>query len=216
MLIAMATYRPRDRFFQKAREKGLPSRAAFKIEELLDRYHLARPGARVVDLGCAPGGWLAILARAVGPRGKVVGVDLVQCRTPAGEVKIIVGDIREPAVRAGIITALGGSADLVTSDLAPKLSGIADRDQARMEELVDAALDFAAATLRLGGAMIAKVFMGAGFENFVKRFRRDFELVVITRTRASRPGSAELYVVARGFRAAAVHRSGQQPAQGTE
>jgi len=207
----MATYRPRDRFFQKAREKGLPSRAAFKLEELLERYRLARAGTRVADLGCAPGGWLAILGRAVAPGGRVIGIDLVPCRAPAGEVKVVTGDIREPGLRAEVIAMLGGSADLVTSDLAPKLSGIADRDRARMEELVDAALDFTAATLRPGGAMLAKIFMGAGFEDLIARFQRHFERVEVARTRASRPGSAELYVVARGFRAArggAVTRNG--------
>ena len=200
MLNAMASYRPRDRFFHKAREQGLPSRAAFKLEELLARYRLAHRGARVADLGCAPGGWLAILGRAVAPGGRVVGVDLVPCRARISGVTIIAGDIREAAARTQAIAALGGSADLVTSDLAPKLSGVADRDQARMTELIEAALAFAAATLRPGGAMLAKVFMGAGFEDLIARFQRHFERVEVARTRASRPGSAELYVVARGFR----------------
>lgn len=196
----MASYRPRDRFFHKAREQGLPSRAAFKLEELLARYRLARPGTRVADLGCAPGGWLAIVGREVAPGGRVVGVDLVPCRAPVSGVTIVTGDICEAAVRTDAIAALGGRADLVTSDLAPKLSGIADRDQARMAELVEAALNFAAMTLKPGGAMLAKVFMGAGFEELIARFRHHFDRVAVARTEASRRGSAELYVVARGFR----------------
>jgi len=195
----MATYTPRDRFYRKAREQGLASRAAFKIEELIDRFKLARPGARIVDLGCAPGGWLEILARAAGPHGRVVGVDLVECRVPG--VITIAGDIRDSALSAAIAEKLGGRADLITSDLAPKLSGIAARDQARSRELVEAALALADPLLRPGGAMVAKLFMGADFEPIVAEFRRQFSSVQIARTEATRPGSSELYIVARDFRA---------------
>jgi len=193
----MAIYTPHDRFYRKARERGFASRAAFKIEELIERFKLARPGARIVDLGCAPGGWLKILARAAGKHGAVVGVDLVECKAPG--VITIAGDIREPAVAAAIAEQLGGPADLITSDLAPKLSGIAARDQARSRELVQAALGVAQRLLRPGGAMVAKLFMGADFEPTVAEFRRRFSSVQIARTEATRPGSSELYIVARDF-----------------
>jgi len=196
----MATYQPHDRLYRQARARGLPSRAAFKLEELLERYRLVRPGGRVIDLGCAPGGWLAILGRAAGPEGRVIGVDLVACRAPGGRIETVTGDLREPAVRARVAAMLGGRADLVTSDLAPKLSGIAERDAARMAELLEVALEFAAATLRPGGAMIAKIFMDANFEALTARFRRHFDRVEVARTQASRPGSSELYLVARGLR----------------
>jgi len=195
----MATYTPRDKFYRKARAQGLASRAAFKIEELIDRFKLARPGAKIIDLGCAPGGWLEILARAAGPHGTVVGVDLAECRMPG--VITIAGDIRDSAVAAAIAEKLGGPADLITSDLAPKLSGIAARDQARSRELVEAALGLAQALLRPGGAMVAKLFMGADFDPIVAEFRRGFSSVQIARTEATRPGSSELYIVARDFRA---------------
>lgn len=195
----MATYRPHDRYFQKARDKGLPSRAAFKLEELLERYRLVRAGSRVVDLGCAPGGWLAILGRAVNPGGRVVGVDLAPCRAVGANVRVVTGDIRDLGVRAQVAELLGGSAGLVTSDLAPKLSGIADRDRARMEELLETALAFACAILKPRGAMVAKVFMGPGLEDLMASLKRHFGRVEIARTRATRPGSAELYVVARDF-----------------
>ncbi len=197
----MARYDPHDKFYRKARAAGLPSRAAFKLEELIARFKVARPGARVADLGCAPGGWLAILTRAVGPGGRVVGVDLDQCRPPAPNVVTIAGDFRDAAIRA-LVAAHLRAADLITSDLSPKLTGIADRDQARSAELLMIALDFAAAILKPGGAMIAKLFMGAEFENLKRSFDRAFDQVEIARTRASRPGSSELYLVARGFRAA--------------
>lgn len=198
----MARYEPHDTFYRKARERGLPSRAAFKIEELLARYHLVRRGARVADLGCAPGGWLKMLAAAVGPQGRVAGVDLAACPAIAPNVVTIVGDIREPATIGAITAALGEQADLVTSDLAPKLSGVADSDQARMLELVDSALEGARELLRPGGAMVTKLFMGADFREARRAFERHFSRVELTRPRASRPGSSELYLVARGFRPA--------------
>ena len=198
----MAKYERHDTFYRKARERGLPSRAAFKIEELLARFRLVRPGARVVDLGCAPGGWLSMLAAAAGPQGRVVGMDLAACPAGAANAIMLVGDIRDPASVAALAKALGARADLVTSDLAPKLSGVAERDQARMLELVRAALDCARALLRPGGAMVIKVFMGEDLGAAVEAYARDFASVERTRTRASRPGSSELYLVARGFRGA--------------
>lgn len=197
----MARYEPRDKFYRKAREAGLPSRAAFKLEELIARFKLARPGARVADLGCAPGGWLAILGRAVGAKGRVVGVDLAVTRAPAPNVSTIVGDIRDAATRAEVAARLGGSADLVTCDLSPKLTGIAERDQARSAELLTIALEFAHSVLKPGGAMVAKLFMGAEFGEITAAFERAFAKVEIARTKATRPGSSELYLVARGFHA---------------
>lgn len=198
----MARYQPHDRFYRKARERGLPSRAAFKLEELLDRYRLVAPGARIVDLGCAPGGWLAILSRAAAEGGRIVGVDLVECRNaPAGTVTLV-ADIRDPLTAKAIEAALGGPADLVVSDLSPRLSGIAERDQARARELLESALGFARGSLRAGGAMVAKVFMGGDFGDVTAAFKRHFARVDVTRTRATRPGSSELYVIARDFRPA--------------
>src|SRR5258708_919346 len=196
----MARYDRPDKFYRKARAAGLPSRAAFKLEELLARFKLVRAGACVIDLGCAPGGWLAILARAVGSNGRVVGIDLAECRAIAPNVMTIAGDIRDAAMRIEVAARLGGGADLITSDLSPKLSGIADRDQARSTELLTIVLEFAGAVLKPGGAMIAKVFMGGEFVGIKSAFERAFDKVEITHTKASRPGSSELYLVARGFR----------------
>jgi|SRR5581483_3888295 len=197
----MATYEPHDKYYRKARARGLPSRAAFKLEELITRSKLIPRAGRVADLGCAPGGWLAILARAVGPEGRVVGVDLARCANPPAGVTTLVGDITDPEVAARVLDALGGGADLVTSDLSPRLSGIAERDEARFEEVLRAALAFARRALKSGGAMIAKIFMGRDFKRIVAEFERDFARVEVMRTAATRPGSSELYVVARGFKA---------------
>jgi 23S rRNA (uridine2552-2'-O)-methyltransferase len=200
----MATYQPHDKYYRKARARGLVSRAAFKIEEIIARSKLVPRDARILDLGCAPGGWLVILARAVGPKGRVVGVDLAHCANPPPPAVAIVGDITDPATGERAIAALGGPADLVTSDLAPKLSGITARDEAQSEQLLSAARNFASRALKPGGAMVAKVFMGGDFKQMIEQFKRDFEQVEVTRTAATRPGSAELYVVARGFKRKAI------------
>jgi 23S rRNA (uridine2552-2'-O)-methyltransferase len=199
----MARYKYRDRFQRKAHEQGLPSRAAFKIEELIDRFKLVRTGDRVFDLGCAPGGWLAIIAGAVGERGKVVGLDIAVCNWQAPNVRTLAGDIREPEVRRSAIEALGSVADVIISDLSPKLSGIAERDQAQSLELIGAALELAHAALKPNGKMAAKAFMNASFAEIRSMFARDFAKVEVVHTKASRPGSAELYIVAHGFHPAA-------------
>ena len=196
----MPTYEPHDKFYRKARAMGLPSRAAFKIEEILARNRLVPKAARIVDLGCAPGGWLAILVHAAGSGGRIVGVDLAPVKNPPAGTITIVGDILDDAVAARAASELGGRASLVTSDLAPKLTGISARDEARSRELIDAALSFAIAILAPGGAMVAKLFMGAEFKQVVDTFKRHFVNVDVTRTKASRPGSSELYIVARDFR----------------
>jgi 23S rRNA (uridine2552-2'-O)-methyltransferase len=193
------TYEPHDKFYRKARAMGLPSRAAFKIEEILARKRLVPKDARIVDLGCAPGGWLAILAKNVGAGGRVVGVDLAPVKNPPAGATTIVGDILDATVIARVANELGGRADLVTSDLAPKLTGIAARDEAQSRELIEAALAFAVSILAPKGAMVVKLFMGSEFKDVVDAFKRHFGTVEVTRTKASRPGSAELYIVARDF-----------------
>jgi 23S rRNA (uridine2552-2'-O)-methyltransferase len=203
----MGRYRHRDHFYRRAGELGLRSRAAFKLEELLTRFKLLDKGGRVIDLGCAPGGWLAILTRFVGSGGRVVGVDLVPCLNTASNVVTLVANVAAPEVRLRVAEALGSAADLVTSDLAPKLSGIADRDQSRSLELLEAALALARTLLKPGGAMIAKIFMGPEFEETRALFTRDFAQVAVARTQASRPGSSELYLVARGFQRCPVNHA---------
>ena len=195
----MAKYEPRDKYYRKARAQGLPSRAAFKIEELIARIKLP-PDARVLDLGCAPGGWLAILGATVGRNGRVIGIDLASCKNFGGSVETIVADIRDPKLPDIIKEKLGRPADLVTSDLAPKLTGIRAHDDAQFEELIDAALAIASATLKRDGTMIAKLFMSATFKEILARIEKHFAKVAVTKVKATRPGSSELYVIARGFR----------------
>lgn len=199
----MAHYQPRDKYFKRAREQGLPSRAAFKLSELLERYRLLRPRMRVLDLGCAPGGFLAVLARMAGGDAKVVGVDLVECPLAPPKITALTGDMADPAVRRAALDSLGGPADLIISDMAPKLSGIKAQDEARCEELLHLALQTAAEMLKPGGALIAKAFMSGDFAQILAAFRARFRTVDIVRTAATRPGSRELYLVAREFHPAA-------------
>ena len=195
----MAKYDPHDRYYRKAREKGLPSRAAFKIEELIKRIKLPSDG-RIIDLGCAPGGWLVILGAAVGGSGRVIGIDVMPCRNFGPPVETIVADIRDPGLPGRLNDLLGAPADLVTSDLAPKLTGIRDHDDARFEELIESAIAIACRTLKPGGTMIAKLFMSSAFKQTLARFEERYSGVEVTKVKATRPGSSELYVIARGFR----------------
>jgi 23S rRNA (uridine2552-2'-O)-methyltransferase len=196
----MPRYHHRDRFHRRAEILGLRSRAAFKLEELLARFKLLSEGGRVIDLGCAPGGWLSILARTVGSRGRIVGIDLAPCAGTASNVITLAGDVGAPEIRRKMAEALGSAADLITSDLAPKLSGIAEQDQARSRELVETALDLARDFLKPGGAMVVKIFMGPDFELMRAKFAHGFVRIDVARTQATRPGSSELFIVARGFR----------------
>jgi 23S rRNA (uridine2552-2'-O)-methyltransferase len=190
-------YRRKDRFYRRAKAEGLRSRAAFKLEDL--GAELISPGDRVVDLGAWPGGWLQVAARHAGRDGIIVGVDLAEV-PPLGlaNVRVVRGDVRDPEIQRAVDAAVGGEADVVLSDLAPKLSGIRDRDQALAEELGRAALATALRLLRPGGGFVCKVFMGSGHAAFVAEVRRAFDRVTVTKPEATRARSSELYVVARG------------------
>lgn len=195
-------YQRKDAFYARAKVEGYRSRAAYKLAELQQRQHLLRRGDRVVDLGAWPGGWLQIAAAAVGSEGRVVGVDLQRIE-PLGlaNVHTVAGDITHPEILQQITALCGGKADVVLSDLAPKLSGIRARDEARGAELIALAIGFAHEVLRPGGSFVAKLFMGPDAQAHVTALRAAFEEVRTTRPEATRKGSAEIYVIARRFRA---------------
>lgn len=192
-----------DRFVREARQQGLRSRAAFKLEELA--AGLVRPGQAVVDLGCWPGGWLQVSAGLVGPSGRVVGVDLAEM-TPLGlaQVRFVRGDLADAETRASLRRELGRPANVLLSDMAPKLSGIRDRDLARSQDLVRLAFDVAGELLAPGGAVICKLFMGAGFEELLAEIRPSFDKTTIRHAQATRRSSAELYLLGKGYRRASV------------
>ncbi len=193
-------YNPHDRYFKKAKLEGYRSRAAYKLIELNQRFRLLRPGDAVVDLGAAPGGWLQVAAKAVGPKGKVVGVDL-QAINPFNESNITVleGDITTAGIQAKIKELIGGPADSVLSDLAPKLSGIRDADMARCLELNRMALQVAVELLRPGGALLIKSFVSEDLQTFTGELKQYFSAVQRTKPEATRQGSSEFYFYAKGF-----------------
>jgi len=190
-----------DPFVAKAKAAGYRSRAAFKLLEIDQRFGLMKPGGRVVDLGAAPGGWAQAAVRAVGPRGQVVGVDLVPIEPVAG-AQFLRGDFLDDAVRAQAAQALGGPADAVLSDMAASASGHRGADHLRIIALCEAALDFAEDVLAPGGAFCAKVLRGGAEGELLARMKRAFTTVKHMKPQASRSESSEIYVVAQGFRGA--------------
>jgi 23S rRNA (uridine2552-2'-O)-methyltransferase len=189
-----------DPYVKRAREEGWRSRAAFKLEEIQRSDRLIRPGMTIVDLGAAPGGWSQLAARLLDGRGRVVALDILPMPELAG-VEFIEGDFESEEVLGLLRAALGDrKADLVMSDMAPNMMGIADVDHARSMNLVDLAVDFAALHLRTGGDLLLKVFQGREFQPLVAKLRKNYESVKLRKPKASRGRSAEVYVLARGLR----------------
>jgi 23S rRNA (uridine2552-2'-O)-methyltransferase len=186
-----------DPYVAAARQQGWRSRSAFKLIELDERFHLIRRGARVVDLGAAPGGWTQVAMQ----RGAahVTAVDLLPIDPVAGAA-ILRGDFTDAGLQDQLIAALGGRADLVLSDMAPNTIGHAATDHLRIVALAEAALDFAIEVLAEGGGFVTKVFQGGAEKPMLDRLRRHFASVRHAKPPASRKESSELYVVATGFR----------------
>jgi len=189
-----------DPYVKRAHDEGWRSRAAFKLEEIQRSDHLLRPGMTVVDLGAAPGGWSQFAARTLAGRGRVIALDLLEMPAVPG-VEFLQGDFNDEVVLQELLARLGDTrVDLVMSDMAPNMMGIADVDHDRSMNLVELALDFAGRTLRPGGDFLVKVFQGRSFQPFIAQLRGQFETVKLRKPKASRARSAEVYVLARGFR----------------
>jgi 23S rRNA (uridine2552-2'-O)-methyltransferase len=191
----------KDAFHQRAKREGYRSRAAYKLDEFQRDHRLLRPGDRVVDLGCWPGGWLQVAAEAVGPSGRVVGVDLAAIAPPIHFETVIAfqADLTEPGVSARILDALGGPADAVLSDAAPKLTGIRATDRAHEEALLEAIEALLPALLRPGGTLVTKLLEGPEAQAVAKRLQERFASARITKSQATRKGSSEKYLIARDF-----------------
>jgi 23S rRNA (uridine2552-2'-O)-methyltransferase len=189
-------YNPRDRFWQKAKKEGLRARSAYKLEEIQDRFHILRPGARVLDLGAAPGGWCQIAAREAGPKGFVLGLDLEPIAPLPPPAQTWVADAFAPELLDRLRSEGRAPYDAVLSDLAPKTSGVRGSDEARSLELAGRALDLSLRVLKPSGFFVVKVFMGGDFEGFLKRCRQAFRQVRVVRPEASvARGSKEVYLV---------------------
>ena len=194
-------YDRKDTFYQKAKQEGYRSRAAYKLLELQRELRIFKPGDRVIDLGSWPGGWVQVAASLVGNVGQVVGIDLVALDPlPLSNVTLVQGDATDPRQREQILALLGGRSDVMLSDMAPKLSGIRETDDARAMELCRTALACAPQLVRPGGALLLKVFMGSEYKVFLTELRATFTIVKVTRPEATRKGSAETYVLATGLR----------------
>jgi 23S rRNA (uridine2552-2'-O)-methyltransferase len=184
-----------DPYVRKAKEQGYRSRAAFKLLELNGKERFLRPGALVVDLGAAPGGWAQVAAERVRPGGRVIAVDLLPI-APITGVRVLRGDFRENAV----LEALEGRrADVVLCDVAPNLSGIGNVDQARALELAGAAIDFCMQALKPQGVFLVKAFQGEAFQELLARLKENFVKVKVVKPTASRGESSETYLVVRGL-----------------
>jgi 23S rRNA (uridine2552-2'-O)-methyltransferase len=189
----------KDGYVRKAKEQGYRARSAFKLLEIDARDRLLRPGGKVIDLGAAPGGWSQVAAAKVGNTGRVVAVDLLEI-APITGVTVLRGDFREPEVRRAVRAALGGSADVVLSDLSPNISGIASADQANAARLAVLATEFSREVLKPGGAFLVKVFQGEAFEEVLAALRGAFGAVATRKPKASRDDSRETYLLARAPR----------------
>ena len=205
-----------DTYVKLAQKDGYRARAAYKLKEIDESLGLIRPGQLVVDLGSVPGAWSQYLRRRFAPKtagvggaavgellGTIIALDILPMDAIEG-VQFIQGDFREDAVLAQLHALVAGRAvDLVVSDLAPNLSGIEATDSARIEHLVELALAFAQSHLKLNGALVAKVFHGAGYSQLVTLFKQQFRVVKAIKPKASRDKSSETFLVGMGLKAAA-------------
>jgi 23S rRNA (uridine2552-2'-O)-methyltransferase len=186
-----------DIYVHEARRLGYRSRAIFKLKEIQERDRILKQGMTVVDLGAAPGGWSQYARPLLGPSGRLVALDILPME-PIPQVEFICGDFREDAVLQQLEGLAGeGQVDLVLSDMAPNITGIDIADQAAGVYLAELALDFAGKRLKRGGNMLVKLFMGDGFEQYVKKLREHFGAVQVRKPKASRPRSSEVYLLAR-------------------
>jgi 23S rRNA (uridine2552-2'-O)-methyltransferase len=195
-----------DPYVKLAQREGYRARAAFKLKEIDEDEKLIKPGQVIVDLGCTPGSWAQYTRRKLagkeggGINGTLIGLDMLPME-PIADFHFIQGDFREDSVLAQLEEVLQGrKADLVLSDMAPNLSGIADADAARMEHLIEIAIEFSQFHLKPGGALLVKCFKDMGFTQLVERFRQEFKTVLQKKPKASRDKSSEIFLLGRGLK----------------
>ena len=189
-----------DVYVQRAQKEGYRSRAVYKLMEINDKDRIIRPGMSVLDLGSAPGGWSQVAGEWVGVHGRMVASDILPMDT-LPDVRFVQGDFTEQETYDRIMAELNNQPlDVVLSDMAPNMSGLTEVDQPRAMYLVELATELARTSLAPGGAFIAKVFQGEGFETWFREIRGCFTRVVTRKPAASRPRSREVYVVASGFK----------------
>lgn len=189
-----------DPYVQRAQQDGYRARAAYKLIEVDERDHLLKPGAIVVNLGSTPGSWCQVAVKRCGAKGKVLALDILPMEPVAG-VDFLHGDFTEDTVLEDLESRLEGArVDVVLSDMAPNLSGVASVDQARSIHLCELALDFAVRHLKPGGQFLVKIFQGEGFMEYRKQMEAAFASVQVRKPKASRDRSAEVYLLGKGPR----------------
>jgi 23S rRNA (uridine2552-2'-O)-methyltransferase len=186
-----------DPYVALAKARGYRSRAAFKLIEIDEKTHLLRRGLRVIDLGCAPGGWLQVLVER--GAGAMAGVDLLPVG-PLSGAQLIEGDFTDPGMGERLVALIGGAPDLILSDMAPNTTGHRETDHLRIIGLIEAAVDFAQRTLKPGGAFVSKAFQGGETAGVFATLKASFAEVKMVKPKASRAESSEVYLVALGFR----------------
>ena len=189
----------RDQYRRLAKDQGYRARSAYKLLQMNRSYNIIKKGDKVVDLGCAPGGWLQVAMKEVGSSGKVIGVDLKPV-TPVAGATILQGSIENPNMLSKIAEILGCNADVILSDMAPNVSGVWDIDHARQISLSTIALGFARQVLRVGGSSVFKIFEGEMLKEFKSELRKSFGKVLLSKPSASRQESSELYIVCLDFK----------------
>jgi 23S rRNA (uridine2552-2'-O)-methyltransferase len=189
----------RDQYRRLAKDQGYRARSAYKLLQINRSYHIIKKGDKVVDLGCAPGGWLQVAVKEVRSSGNVIGMDLKPVTPVAGAI-ILQGSIEDPNMLSKIAEILGCKADVVLSDLAPNVSGVWDIDHARQISLSTIALRFAQHVLRVGGSSVFKVFEGDMLIEFRSELRKSFGKVLLSKPSASRQESSELYIICLDFK----------------
>jgi 23S rRNA (uridine2552-2'-O)-methyltransferase len=188
-----------DPYVARAKRDGFRSRAAYKLAEIDDKYHLFKEGSRVVDLGAAPGGWSEIALKRIGPKGRVIALDILEFKPMTG-VEFLKLDFLDDTAPDRLKEMLGGNADVVLSDMAANATGHRPTDHLRIMALAEAAVEFAREVLAKGGSFLCKVLQGGTESVLLAELKRDFESVKHVKPPASRADSAELYLLARGFR----------------
>jgi 23S rRNA (uridine2552-2'-O)-methyltransferase len=198
----MPSYDRKDHYHRRAKAEGYRSRAAYKLIEIDDAQRILRRGMRVADLGCWPGGWLQVAAERVGPEGRVVGVDLAPLEPPLSLANVFAlsGDVSESSTIGSLLECAGGRFDVVLSDAAPKLTGVRATDRAREEALLGAIAGAVPRLLAPGGTLLVKLLECPEAHAFEQGIRRQFDATKVLKPKASRKGTTERYLLARGFR----------------
>lgn len=195
------TYVRKDYYYKKAKEEGKASRASYKIAQLQEKYKFLKKGDAVVDLGCAPGGWLQELVQILGPQGKVVGIDILPLKISThANVTFLLQSIEDENIADTLFEILGRKADAVVSDMAPNTSGVAFADAYRSYELCLLGFEACEKLLRAGGTFICKIFPGAELPDFRKMLQQHFEKVSSVVPPATRKSSSEIYLVCLGYK----------------